>query len=148
MESIDKLREMLEECKRIANIKQNPYDTYWTIDADCSKCIDAIEAEVAEKYMLLPVDANEITVHLGDELESIDTGDHSIVTGLTADSVQCDASALWELASHYRHVSTCKNLRIEPDIFECSECGGECRGIYGEMFDYCPYCGAKVVGKS
>jgi len=40
---------------------------------------------------------------------------------------------------------TCINRRIEPDIFECSECGGDCRGIYGDVFRYCPYCGAKVV---
>lgn len=48
-------------------------NTVKTIAADCDEgwilgCLDAIEAEIAEKYMELPVDADGVPIRVGDKL--------------------------------------------------------------------------------
>jgi len=136
MESIEKLRELVCDinCNEIdAHLYNGPAGQFisegfvdsWRAAAE--KAIAAIEAEVAERYMLLPVDADAIPVRLGEELVSLDTGERGIVTGLTDNSVQCDATALWELACHYRHV---KPRTVEDVLREFAE------GIKGQNKDF------------
>lgn len=48
-------------------------NTVKTIAADCDEgwilgCLDAIESEIAERYMELPVDADGVPIHVGEEI--------------------------------------------------------------------------------
>lgn len=60
MESTDKLRKLADEC--------------YTFN-DCSDKLvviaDEIEREIAERYMLLPVDADGVPIHVGDEIQYV-----------------------------------------------------------------------------
>ena len=56
MESIDKLREYGHEC--CARIDDTVHDL-----------ADAIETEIAERYMELPLDADGVPVHVGDKMQ-------------------------------------------------------------------------------
>lgn len=60
MESIEKLRESLKDCTSEAGVEPNRFDTYWITARACDMLIDEIEAEIAEKYMKLPVDADGV----------------------------------------------------------------------------------------
>lgn len=49
-------------------------NTVKTIAADCDEgwilgCLDAIEAEITERFMELPVDADGVPIHVGDVME-------------------------------------------------------------------------------
>ena len=68
MESIEKLRESLKDCINEAGIETNRFDTYWITARACDMLIDEIEREVAERYMLLPCDADGVPIHVGDEM--------------------------------------------------------------------------------
>ena len=59
MESIEKLREYAEQCCP-------EYEDY---DSRMMKIADAIEAEIAERYMELPVDADGVPWHIGDAIK-------------------------------------------------------------------------------
>ena len=59
MESIEKLRDELRICETTGS---RP-----TI-AFVAQCADEIEAEIESRYMLLPVDADGVPIHVGDEL--------------------------------------------------------------------------------
>ena len=56
IESIEKLREYAEQCCP-------EYEDY---DARMIEIADAIEAEIKSRYMLLPVDADGVPIHVGD----------------------------------------------------------------------------------
>lgn len=66
MESIGKLRESLKDCTNEAGVEPNRFDTYWITARACDMLIDEIEREIAERYMLLPVDADGVPIRVGD----------------------------------------------------------------------------------
>lgn len=70
LKSIEKLRNALKDCTSKAGVEPNEFDTYWITASACDMLIDGIEAEIAERYMLLPVDADGEPIHVGDELEN------------------------------------------------------------------------------
>lgn len=80
MESINELRELTKEWRRKSITPgRNPA-------ADKVDCIaDAIEAEVAERYMELPLDADGVPIHCGDHIVS-ETGrkDDVFLIGVSA----------------------------------------------------------------
>lgn len=59
--------------------------------------------------------------------------------------VQHPGDGFW---ARYVPERICRNEATCPGVlFECSECGGESPGGPDhEVFGYCPYCGARVVG--
>lgn len=65
MESIDKLREAIEKGKRKAFGSTAGY--YRAVD----DAVNAIEQEIADNYMKLPLDADGVPIHVGDELEYV-----------------------------------------------------------------------------
>jgi len=78
MESIKKLRELAEDincCEIIDHIHTRPrfmVDGEW-LDSwhkAFDKACEAIEAEIAEKYMRLPLDADGIPIHCGERIIS------------------------------------------------------------------------------
>jgi len=60
MESIDKLRETLRKC----GCSDDCYSC--AVSYEFGGIADEIEREIAEKYMLLPVDAEGVPIHVGD----------------------------------------------------------------------------------
>ena len=58
IKALDELREYAEQC----------CPAYEDYDARMMEIADAVEAEIAEKYMELPVDADGVPIHVGDEL--------------------------------------------------------------------------------
>lgn len=74
MKSIEELRKVLKSCTNEAGIEPNKFDTYWITAKACDMLIDEIEAEIADNYMRLPVDANNEPIHVGDNLHSDETG--------------------------------------------------------------------------
>lgn len=69
IESIEKLRESLKDCTSEAGVEPNRFDTYWITARACDMLIDKIEAEIAERYMLLPCDADGVPWHIGDAIK-------------------------------------------------------------------------------
>ena len=69
MKSIEELRKVLKSCTSEAGIEPDRFDTYWITAKACDMLIDEIEAEIAERYMELPVDADGVPIHMGDTVE-------------------------------------------------------------------------------
>ena len=67
MESIEKLREALKGCITEAGVVDK-FDTYWITASACDKYIDEIEAEIAERYIELPVDFDGVPIRIGDAI--------------------------------------------------------------------------------
>lgn len=93
--SVDKLRDYASRNQRVSG---------WMMALN--RIADEIEAEIAERYMELPVDVNNEPVHIGDEMEHrskhetldvIAVGNDSFFTGRWADEyVRCvEVSAQW-----------------------------------------------------
>lgn len=89
MESIEKLRYYIDY-----GIKRRD---------ELIKLTDAIEREIAEKYMELPVDADGMPIHVGDSIE-YPNGTHDVVRFITVnDNVPTFNESGW-VASKCRHV--------------------------------------------
>lgn len=133
MESMETLRELADDmnCYEIIDhVHIHPrlmLDGEWldswhkAFDKACSD----IEAEVAEKYMLLPVDADGVTIHVGDMIEYGCNGERLEVThiGLTKHgdptvayrrpNGTLDASCIGSECRHY------KPRTLEDVLYEC-----------------------------
>lgn len=57
LDSLKQLREDADKCTRMAGV-ENEFETVWITKAALLKDIDAIEQEVEEDYIRLPMDAN------------------------------------------------------------------------------------------
>lgn len=105
MESIEKLRESLKDCTSEAGVEPNRFDTYWITARACDMLIDEIEAEIAERYMLLPVDADGVPIHVGDRLTNINKpSDEYIVAGVNGEKLFVYGGRAFICASQCRHV--------------------------------------------
>lgn len=69
MESIGKLRELCAKWRK-TSITPGRNSAADEVDA----IADEIEREIAERYMELPVDADGVSIHIGDELETAHGG--------------------------------------------------------------------------
>jgi hypothetical protein len=98
MKSIDKLRE-------------------WSCRTDLHEIADEIEAEIAEHYMELPVDADGVPIHVGDEM--VDSKTSRTVVAVAPESFMMDGYETGSfyrpgLAKNYRHVKP----RTLEDVLE------------------------------
>lgn len=111
MESIEKLRKYADG-----------FVTVQTHD-DLMGLIDEVEAEISEKYMELPTDADGNPIHVGDGIRI------SVNKTVAAEFVRCDAVAFqhgdglaWKLSENVRNV---QNLTVEDMLenfgIECDE---------------------------
>lgn len=71
MKSIDKLR-----------VSEDAAEYQWISKKYMNKIAEEIEAEIAERYMLLPVDADGVRIELGDKLIEHEDGHEFIVDGM------------------------------------------------------------------
>ena len=105
MKSIDKLREKLAMSM----------DTWFKRDLVC--IADEIEAEISDRYIPLPLDADGVPIHIGDEVEDGTGGGSITVRSLTYFDDCCDVNACG-LSSHLlRHV---KPRTIEDVLRDCA----------------------------
>ena len=81
MKSIDKLRQ------RIKLYNADPVLTY------LNEVADEIESEIAERYMLLPVDADGVPIRLGDKI-SYESDDCKQMTGTVVNMQYCNRGGL------------------------------------------------------
>ena len=73
--------------------------------AVCNAAADEIEAEIAERYMLLPVDADGVPIHVGDRLTNINKpSDEYIVAGVNGEKLFVYGGHAFICASQCRHV--------------------------------------------
>lgn len=104
MKSIDKLRECLICGTDGTNVRY--FDT--------AEIADEIEAEIAEKYMLLPVDAEGVPIHVGDEI-IIPIGEKRTVQFIAPNAVLPTSTiTFWRAdgCTHY-HAPTVEDVLIE-----------------------------------
>ena len=96
MESIEKLRDELRICEMTGS---RP-----TI-AFVAQCADEIEREIAERYMLLPVDADGVPIHVGDRLTNINKpSDEYTVAGVNGEKLFVYGGHAFICASQCRRV--------------------------------------------
>ena len=99
-------------------------NTVKTIAADCDEgwilgCLDAIEGEIAERFMELPVDTDGVPIHVGDYLQLEDT--HGEVIALTYQGNsnlhwmwQCDTGDWYfTVFAHHTKPRTLEDVLIE-----------------------------------
>lgn len=60
----------LKALDKLCRLSKEVVDMHWGVEFD--RAADALEAEVAERYMKLPVDADGVPIHVGDEMETFD----------------------------------------------------------------------------
>ena len=71
IKALEKMKAVLESCRRTEKLDP-PFDTYWiTVDA-CNACIEELEAEIAERFMELPCDADGVPILIGDVVAAQD----------------------------------------------------------------------------
>lgn len=92
MEGIEKLREYARNTK--------------TVFAEpLAEIADEIEAEIEREYMRLPVDADGVPIHLGDELDNINKSERYKVTSIGDNGyIRIYSDTGWIHSSHCRHV--------------------------------------------
>lgn len=127
MESIDKLRELAADINsteiidHLDVVGKFMFRSEWldswhkAFDAAC----DRIEAEIAERYMELPTDADGKPIHIGDGIRI------SVNKTVAAEFVRCDAVAfehgdglVWKLSEN---VLNAQNLTVEDILCELVE---------------------------
>lgn len=106
MKSIDKLREYVN--KQRDEYNNHNVSFVWQL----STIADEIEAEIADNYMRLPVDADGVPIHLYDKLlKSTGAAESTYgeVVGISDDSVFFNAKQGWESnwSKCTRHVKPC-----------------------------------------
>ena len=99
IESLGRMRCELQICK---NAHRRP-----TI-AFMEDCADEIEAEIAERFVELPVDADGVPIHVGDKLRGVyETFEVCAVN---------ERYAYWEYGRHWDKASECRH--VEPRTLE------------------------------
>ena len=92
IKALDSLRETLKGCVRKAGIEPDEFDTYWITASACDACIDEVEREISERYVLLPCDADGEPWTLETERFIDDTGRKVKFSGL-----QVDREGRWKI---------------------------------------------------
>lgn len=99
MKSIEKLR------------KYAPITSEW--DAILNAAADEIEAEIAERYMLLPADADGVPIKVGETCYDTDTAEPFEVSSIEWNGVCWSAWSKPEKRHIYNHVSHVKPRTLE-----------------------------------
>lgn len=64
IKALEELKAALESCRRTEMVEK-PFDTYWITVEACNAYIEALEAEIAIRFMELPVDADGVPLKVG-----------------------------------------------------------------------------------
>ena len=110
IKALEKMKAALESCRHTEE-HDPPFDTYWiTVDA-CNAYIKALEAEITERYMELPVDADGVPFKPGDMIDY--EGNEFAVIGVSSEFVYIDVGRITNdircrCAKNYAHVKPSK----------------------------------------
>ena len=63
----------LKALDKLRKLKKEVVDYRWGVDFD--RAVDELEAEIDERFMELPVDADGVLIHLGDMMEGVNKYD-------------------------------------------------------------------------
>ena len=138
LESIERLRESLNDCTTEAGVEPNRFDTYWITARACDILIDEIEREIAEKYIELPVDADGVLIRIGDTVRELDDCVPMKVMSLTFYEDCVDVNACGMNPNLLRHV---KPRTVEDVLRDCcnewnEHCGDDWEsGVYAKYAD-------------
>ena len=122
IKALDSLRETLKGCVRKAGIEPDEFDTYWITASACDACIDEIEREISERYMLLPVDMDNEPICMGDSVEG-ELLDDSTVSGTVCafhlyddepDSVYIKVSVQGGWTIKELRLTSCRHVKLDP----------------------------------
>lgn len=100
MESIDRLRVF---CDKLRNVDDNHVSAEYVAErcaTDVRMMADEIEREIAERYMLCPVDADGVPIRVGDVLERVDGGPSQKASCVCSSGFNDEP--IWN-ASYFRH---------------------------------------------
>ena len=99
LESVEKLREQLRDTFNKESVSMLEDGHALMLAAD------EIEREVSERYMELPVDADGVPIHLGDELDNINKSERYKVTSIGDNGyIRIYSDTGWIHSSKCRHV--------------------------------------------
>lgn len=113
LESIEKLRELacdINGNEIVDHMQLYPscvFDVTWLDSWHCEfdRELEALEREIAERYMELPVDADGVPIHLGDELDNINKSERYKVTSIGDNGyIRIYSDTGWIHSSQCRHV--------------------------------------------
>lgn len=111
LESVKKLRDVATDLGMpVVYLLQDAYNSYSATSALLVAC-DEIEREVSERYIPLPLDADGVPIHVGDELhDSISNSDVIVIAVGNGRAFYCDDNA------NYRKVFTdnCRHVKADP----------------------------------
>lgn len=95
---------------------------------------NAERSEVAAKLRAMAVRANPSWPAL---MEALKCPGRSVAVQYLADLIDpTDETCELELAGAERAGCVC--------VYECSRCGKSCERVYGEDYEFCPYCGRRI----
>lgn len=111
IKALDSLRETLKSCVRKAGVEPDEFDTYWITASACDACIDEVEREISERYVLLPCDADGEPWTLETERFIDDTGRKVKFSGL-----QVDREGRWKILNVCvcHDPSLCRHVKPDP----------------------------------
>ena len=69
IKALEELRESFDDCTTEAGIEPNTFDTVWITKSCAIAMLDEIQAEVDERFMELPLDADGVPIRVGDVLD-------------------------------------------------------------------------------
>ena len=130
MESIDKLHRYIRGFVNVSD------------EANLLGIADEIEHEVSERYMLLPVDAEGVPIHLWDEIQF--ENEHGGTGCKVEVCAVSDHYAYYGEGKHFYKASMCRHVKprtIEDVLRECcnewnKHCGDEWEsGVYAKYAD-------------
>lgn len=105
---------MLESIEKLRGYAPNHPELY----AVCNAAADAIEAEIAERYMELPVDADGVPIRVGETCYDTDTGEQFEVSSVEWNNVCWSAWSKPETRHIYINITHEKPRTVEDVLRE------------------------------
>lgn len=105
---------MLESIEKLREWRNVPANGYWA--DEIIEHADAIEREVSERYMLVPVDADGVPIRVGDELQ--DANGVKVIAECVGSDGFCANGAHRNGWCNYRHVKPRTVTDVLADLFD------------------------------
>lgn len=127
MESIEKLRQAIGSPELTYEGERAGYSWY---TQNILEHVDAVEREIAERYMELPVDADGVPCKIGDKLQAVDDDEYTVDGYLMLEGMLCaydNGDGGWFRTRFYHHA---KPRTLEDVLREFAS------GVHGQNADF------------
>lgn len=159
VKALDKLRKSFDDCTTMAGTAGNEFETVWITKDAALKMANDIEAEIAERYMESPCDADGVPIRVGETVYGKYLKGHPgfTVRGFSFDLEHGQLSvrvgdAMWMSANLLSHVKPRTLEDVLRDVWKealdyaksdiwrnpdevFAERAGEIRAMFGEVDD-------------